>query len=221
MFLLVAMFLGFTVSMHATTIGSITVTGNEKFSQTVSAIVWDTGNATATINGYSVTVAYGQYSTPISIASALAAAISQNCGFPVYARADGAVINFSAKGTNIVSSAAFSSVSSNPTNFPGQSFPFISGSGVMINASSITLSLYQGPSQMGLVINGSGFGAAQGNSTVRLNGIAMSVASWSDGAITVQVPVGAESGNIVVTVNGVAIPGAYFTVSPSIGCPTS
>lgn len=215
--LLLTMFVGFTAPLYASTIGSITVSGAEQS----SATGWDTGNVTATINGYSTTISYGQYSTPASIASALAAAISQNCGFPVYARASGSVINFSAKGTNTVSSAAFSSTSSNPAAFPGQSFPFINGRGAMSGALSITLSLYQGPSQMGLVINGAGFGAAQGTSTVSISGVPMTVVSWSDGTITVQVPNGATSGNIIITVNGVAMTAGNFSVSLPFGCSTS
>lgn len=74
---------------------------------------------------------------------------------------------------------------------------------------------------MGLVINGTGFGAKQGTNTVSINGVLMAVVSWSDGAITVQVPSGATSGSIVVNVNGTAKAAGDFVVSPAFGCSAS
>jgi phage tail sheath gpL-like len=78
-------------------IGSITLTGGEQS----SGGVWDTGTVTVTINGISASIAYGQYSSPAGIASGLGALISQNCNFPVYAKASGAVLTFYTKGTNV------------------------------------------------------------------------------------------------------------------------
>ena len=86
-------------------------------------------------------------------------------------------------------------------------------------APSITsLSLTQGPSQMGFVINGANFGGAQGTSTVTLNGTQLTVISWSGTSITVQVPAGATSGNVVVTVSGLASNAEGFTVTGTVGC---
>lgn len=106
----------------ATFLGSVTITGVERS----SAGVWDAGTVTATFNGLSVSVGYGQYSTAASIASGLAAMISNSCSFPVYAQATGAVINFYQKGTNQLTSATISSASRN--GFLGSSFP-LSGTG--------------------------------------------------------------------------------------------
>lgn len=102
-----------------TLVGSTTITGGEQIS---SGGVSDTGTVTATFNGISVSVAYGQYSTPAAVASALAATISQKCSFPVYAHAVGAVVNFYQKSTYTVSSATISSTSSNPSLFSSNSF---------------------------------------------------------------------------------------------------
>jgi hypothetical protein len=71
---------------------SITVTGSE---QTASG-VWDSGTATLTVNSYSKTLSgaagYGQFSSPASIASWLAARISMDTSAPVWAKANGATI---------------------------------------------------------------------------------------------------------------------------------
>jgi hypothetical protein len=98
--------------------------------------------------------------------------------------------------------------------------PYISG-----------LSLVQGPIQMGLVITGTAFGAARGNSTISLGNTPMFVVMWnappwlpcSNGAncVTVQIPAGASNGNIVITVNGQASNAVPFTVSPAFCSPSS
>jgi hypothetical protein len=71
---------------------SITIAGAEQ-----GVLIWDTGTVTVTADGYSKTVAYGQYSTASSIASALAAKFSQDCNSPVNARGSGATITFQLK----------------------------------------------------------------------------------------------------------------------------
>jgi hypothetical protein len=70
-----------------------------------------------------------------------------------------------------------------------------------------------------VTITGSNFGATQGTSTVKFNGIAATPTSWSATSISVPVPAGATTGNVVVTVSGVASNGLNFTVAvpaPSI-----
>jgi len=77
-----------------------------------------------------------------------------------------------------------------------------------------------------VTISGANFGATQGPSTVKFNGIAATPTSWSATSIVVPVPAGATTGNVVVTVGGVASNGVSFTVTvpaPSIASlnPTS
>jgi hypothetical protein len=77
-----------------------------------------------------------------------------------------------------------------------------------------------------VTIAGTNFGATQGTSTVKFNGTAATVTSWSATSIVVTVPTGATTGNVVVTVGGVASSGVAFTVivpAPSISSlnPTS
>jgi IPT/TIG domain len=50
-----------------------------------------------------------------------------------------------------------------------------------------------------VVISGTGFGAQQGNSVVRLNGAAVTVNTWSATSISITIPVGATSGRLVVS----------------------
>src|SRR6202035_1667364 len=70
-----------------------------------------------------------------------------------------------------------------------------------------------------VTISGANFGAVQGTSTVKFNGVTATPTSWSATSIGVPVPAGATTGNVVVTVGGVASNGAAFTVTvpvPSI-----
>jgi hypothetical protein len=80
-----------------------------------------------------------------------------------------------------------------------------------------TLSFPSGPAQMGVIITGTTFGAAQGASTITLNGTAMPVITWSSTSITAQVPVGGTTGNIVVKVVGNSSNTKAFTVA-AYGC---
>src|SRR5579864_4433530 len=63
-------------------------------------------------------------------------------------------------------------------------------------------------------INGSGFGATQGTSTVAFNGVNATAASWSDAQITATVP-SVATGPVTVKVNGTTSnANVYFTVPP-------
>jgi len=82
--------------------------------------------------------------------------------------------------------------------------PSISG----INPSSGTIGTV-------VTISGANFGATQGTSTAKFNGVAAAPTSWSATSIVVPVPAGTTSGNVVVTVGGVASNGVGFTVAAS------
>jgi len=64
-----------------------------------------------------------------------------------------------------------------------------------------------------VTIEGSGFGATVGSSTVTFNGVPATLKHWSDTSITVLVPAGASTGPVMVSVSGVASNGKKFTVS--------
>lgn len=56
-----------------------------------------------------------------------------------------------------------------------------------------------------ITVSGQQFGATQGTSTLRINGVtATQIVSWSDTQIEATVPAGATTGNVTVTVDGVA-----------------
>ena len=67
-------------------------------------------------------------------------------------------------------------------------------------------------------IDGSGFGASQGTSTIKLNNISLTVNSWSDLQIVATIPSTAVTGTIQVAVGGITSnSNLYFTVpSPQV-----
>lgn len=79
-----------------------------------------------------------------------------------------------------------------------------------------SLSATSGAPGATIVVNGMGFGAAQGASTITFNGTPGTPSSWSDSSIVVPVPAGATSGNVVVTSGGSASNGVFFTVPVSL-----
>jgi phage tail sheath gpL-like len=200
---------GFSV---AGTTASIIITGSEQY----SGGVWDYGTVTVTVNGHSEYATYGQYSTPASIASAIAAKFSMDCTSPVNARAAGAVITFHLKtgGGTDLSAVSVSSTSGNPAYFPQGSFGADTSSLWSITGPQIfTLSPSSGPVGAVVTITGMNFGEARGSSTVALNGVSVTPLSWSGTTIIVSIPSGASSGNIVVTVGGVTSNSLTFSVN--------
>jgi hypothetical protein len=86
----------------------------------------------------------------------------------------------------------------------------------VVAAASITsLSPSSGRAGASVTIKGSNFGAVQGTSTVKFNGVAAAVVSWSATSIVTKVPEGATTGEVVVTVLGEASTGKNFTVVPT------
>jgi hypothetical protein len=84
------------------------------------------------------------------------------------------------------------------------------GGGTAPSISSMTPSVVLPGSTV--VLSGSGFGAAQGNSTVSMGGTSVtSIASWSDNQIICKVPTGAVSGNVTVTTTGGTSNGFAYT----------
>ena len=81
--------------------------------------VYDTGNVQITVNGSSKSTTYGRFSTPSSIALALANAINGDTTYPVTASLSGATINLSSAqpGANTNYSLSVSSVTSDPADF--------------------------------------------------------------------------------------------------------
>jgi RHS repeat-associated protein len=70
---------------YASSAGSITILGGERFNGSIG--LWDSGTVSVSINGYLKSVSYGQFSTPASIAAAIAAKFSSDCYGPANAKA--------------------------------------------------------------------------------------------------------------------------------------
>ena len=96
----------------------------------------------------------------------------------------------------------------------------------MPNPVITSLSPTSGAESTQVQVNGSGFGATQGSSTISFNAIAATVVSWSDTQILARVPSTAGSGPVQVIEGGVkGNANVYFTVpapqissiSPNIG----
>ena len=100
--------------------------------------------------------------------------------------------------TTIVNNSLVNGIEITPTSAPAPSIA--------------SLSPTSGPEGTSVTIAGASFGTAQG--TVKFNGTAASVTSWSPSTIMVAVPSGAISGNVVVTAGGIASNGVNFTVLP-------
>ena len=75
-----------------------------------------------------------------------------------------------------------------------------------------SLSPTSGPVGMPVTIARTNFGATQGASTVKFNGVSATPTNWSATSIVVPVPVGALTGSVVVTVSGAASNALPFTV---------
>ena len=72
-----------------------------------------------------------------------------------------------------------------------------------------------GPVGTSVQITGTGFGAAQGSSTVQFNSVNATATSWSDTQITSAVPTTATSGTVRVIVGGVnSVNNINFTIPP-------
>ncbi|HKV62229.1 MAG TPA: protease pro-enzyme activation domain-containing protein [Candidatus Acidoferrum sp.] len=97
-------------------------------------------------------------------------------------------------------------------------FDHVSISNAANPAPSITsVSPAGGPVGTQVVITGTAFGATQGGSTVTLNGMPLTVNSWSATSITATIPSGATTGPIIVTVSPSLISSNPVTFTVSLG----
>ena len=197
----------------------VAVTGTE----IRNSSTYDSGTLTLTVNGYTKSVSYGQFSSPASLASGLAALFSRDCNAPAIALATGSMIKLAPR-TKGASLGAVSGTANGQYNSFAISAPS-GGSGgggsPAANTTVTSVSLSQGPPQMGFVVYGHGFGSSQpSGSSVTVGSTNLLVMTWggactahlspgSDSCITVQVPAGAApSGSAAIQVN---IPGSNGT----------
>lgn len=70
---------------------------------------------------------------------------------------------------------------------------------------------------MTVTVAGTGFGATQGNSTLTINGMPLSVFSWTAGSIRALLPAGIQTGPVQVTTGaGASNTNVVFTLAPSV-----
>ena len=134
----------------------------------------------------------------------------------------GQSVNFNGVSASISSWSATSITAYVPAGTSSGNVTVTTGTNLTSNGVSFTVPLIvtglntnSGPVGAPVTITGTGFGAAQGSSTVTFNGATAVISSWSASGISVTVPSGATSGNIVVTVSGASSNGANFTVLPA------
>jgi len=98
---------------------TITIGGSEQFALPTT---WDNGLFSLSVNGHTESVTYGQFSTPQSVASGLAAKFALDCTSPVIAHANGAVITLTTKRSNETFAQISASASWNTASFTQASF---------------------------------------------------------------------------------------------------
>jgi YD repeat-containing protein len=134
--------------------GSVGISGQEQFIEICEPnchYTYDSGTVTITVNGHGDSTSYGGYSTPDTIASALATAINNDSNAPETALASGSGITLTSKATGLGTNYSLSaSTTYNSRLFSGPSFDtstsgsnFTGGNNAGSSLASPTVALYQ------------------------------------------------------------------------------
>jgi RHS repeat-associated protein len=110
--------------------GTVTISGTEQSVCNFDScslpgqFTWDSGPVSITVNGVQKSVTYSRFSTPTTIATALAAAFHNDGSAPADATSSGAVVTLTARATGAATnySLTVSASSSDPTDFTPPSF---------------------------------------------------------------------------------------------------
>ena len=236
---------GATVVITGTNFGSSQGSGTVKFNGTAATVTsWSSTSITVTVpsgattgnvvvfasgvnsNGKSFTVVSAPSITSLSITSGAVGATVVITGTNFGSSQGSGTVKFNGTAATVTSWGATSITVTVPSGATtGNVVVFASGvnsngkSFTVVSAPSITsLSITTGAVGATVVITGTNFGSSQGSGTVKFNGTAATVTSWSAASITVTVPSGATTGNVVVYASGVNSNGSSFTVvsAPSI-----
>lgn len=210
--------IGVSTCLFASTTGTITIGGAEQAS---SIGAWDTGTVTITVNGsYSETVSYGQFSSPASVASGLAAKFSQDCNSPAWAHAVGAQITFRMR-ASATSLASLQLTSTYNTGLSLSGPSFTAGSSpalVLFPGQPVIFGLLRTNGNAGTPITLAGINLGT-SGTVTFNGVPSTATTWTPTSITVPIPAGARSGLVVVTTSGLVSNGIPITLTEAVSCP--
>lgn len=186
-FLLVLVFLVLCGRAYASTTATITVGGSE---QQVSGN-WDQGNITVTFNGFTETLHYAQFSSPASLASAMAAMFSRDyISRGLCAHAVGATVTFQLKGsatfTPLFVSGPTNSFQFTPSGWPSSGS--IADTGIVsltVNNTVVSTTTYGATSTPATVAAGLAANvAANSPVTVEANGYNLYVEAKTGGAST-------------------------------------
>ncbi len=196
-------FNGFTGSVNS---------GSNPITVTMNSATTETANFTPIAAQYQLTTAVYPPSAG-SITPACSSGCLYNSGsvVPVSATANTGYTfsGWSGSGSGSYSGAA-SSVTVTMNGPISETASFVTASPPPVITS---LSTYSGLVSSVVTINGSNFGATQGDSTVKFNGTAATASNWSATSITVTVPSSATTGNVVVA-TGVGVSNGWtFTVT--------
>jgi hypothetical protein len=222
-------------TLTATTTSNITMTANDRLYLWVGVNL----TATATANNTAALNVEGtlngnydsQFSMPAPIPPPSISNLSPssgNTGTSVTITGS----NFGA--TQGTSAVAFNGVAATPSNWSNTSItapvPASANSGQVVitvqgmasNGSAFTvtpkidsISPTAGPTGTSVNITGSAFGASQGTSTVKFNGVTGTPTGWSNTSVTASVPASATTGPVVVTVGGNASNSLTYTIATS------
>ncbi len=218
-----------TVKFNGTT-ATVTSWGASSIAVTVPSGA-TTGNVVVNVggtnsNGKSFTVVSAPTITSLSITTGAVGATVVITGTSFGSSQGSGTVKFNGTAATVTSWSATSITVTVPSGATtGNVVVFASGvnsngkSFTVVSAPTITsLSITTGAVGATVVITGTSFGSSQGSGTVKFNGTAATVTSWSATSITVTVPSGATTGNVVVFASGVNSNGSSFAVvsAPSI-----
>jgi hypothetical protein len=234
---------GAAVTVTGTNFGATQGSGTVKFNGTTATVsTWSatsiavtvpTGATTGNVvvfasgvnsNGISFTVVSAPSITSLSITTGAVGAAVTVTGTNFGSTQGSGTVKFNGTTASITTWAATSIAVTVPTGATsGNVVVFANGvnsngvSFTVVSAPSITsLSITTGAVGAAVTITGTNFGSSQGSGTVKFNGTAATVTSWSATSIAVTVPSGATTGNVVVFASGVNSNGKSFTVAPGI-----
>ena len=114
--------------------GTVTINGTERSGQYCTlrcTTIWDGGNVSVTVNGFSKTVTYGKFDTGSTIAANLASAFNGDSNSPVAVTVSANVLTLTAKitgGSTNYSLSTSSATGDTTGTFSGTSFPVSNGS---------------------------------------------------------------------------------------------
>jgi YD repeat-containing protein len=187
---------------------------------------WDTGQLTATVNGFSKTASYGQGGTAASVASDLASAFHLDAASPVDAATDpgnAAKVNFTARAVGVATDYSLQLSPAGDFSFASNSGPVLTGGRDATSnpdTGTVTITVNGTPYQ-------TTYGGSDSSSTIatRLAGIissgAWANASASGGTVTITAKNTGPGGDYVLsasnTFDSAHFAQASFTTSPSAG----